>query len=216
MPGGGPSKRHHGQQARRRVNLPPKRAGGTATPAAAPAADTTAAGPDLPFRVGHGYDLHRLEPRPPHGRGRPMIIGGVTWDSAAVNFGPVAHSDGDVLYHAVTDALLGALGLPDIGQLFPDKAPENDGRDSAEFLVAAVQAVAQRGYVVGNLDATVILEKPKIGPVKQRVRANLARLLGVPAERVNIKGKTHEKVDAVGEGLAVEAHAVVLLVRAVE
>lgn len=167
----------------------------------------------LPFRVGHGYDLHRLEARAPAGRGRPMIVGGVILDDPEFALGPVAHSDGDVLYHAVTDALLGALGLPDIGQLFPDTAAAHEGQDSADFLREAVRRVRGAGYEVGNLDATVILERPKLGPRKKEIRANLARLLGVPVERVNIKGKTHEKVDAVGEGRAIEAHAVVLLTR---
>ncbi|MGH7130476.1 MAG: 2-C-methyl-D-erythritol 2,4-cyclodiphosphate synthase [Phycisphaerales bacterium] len=160
-------------------------------------------------RVGHGYDLHRLEAVAPAGAGRPMILGGVKIPESPV--GPVGHSDGDVLYHCVTDALLGALGLPDIGQLFPDTDPRHDGRDSAEFLTEAVKRVREAGYRVGNLDVTVIAERPKLGPIKQQVRGNLARLLGVEVARVNVKGKTHEKVDAVGEGRAIECHAVVLL-----
>lgn len=160
------------------------------------------------LRIGHGYDLHRLEPRAPAGPGRPLVIGGVVLES---DRGPVAHSDGDVLYHAVVDALMGAIGGPDIGQMFPDNAPENDGRDSADFMREAVKRVASAGYVVANLDATVILERPRIGPVKDRMRANIAGLLGVTGAVVNIKGKSHERVDAVGEGRAVEAHVVVLL-----
>jgi 2-C-methyl-D-erythritol 2,4-cyclodiphosphate synthase len=166
--------------------------------------------PDL--RIGHGYDLHRLEPLAPAGPGRPLVIGGVTLES---DRGPVAHSDGDVLYHALVDALMGALALPDIGQMFPDNARENAGRDSAEFVRAAQQRVAMSGYAVANVDATVILERPRIGPVKDRVRANIAGLLGLPVGRVNVKGKSHERVDAVGEGRAVEAHVVALLVRRV-
>lgn len=160
---------------------------------------------DMPFRVGHGYDLHRLEPG-----GRPLIVGGVRLEH---DRGPIAHSDGDVLYHAVVDALLGALGMPDIGQLFPDDAPENNGRDSADFMRAAMAKVAMSGYEVSNIDATVILERPRIGPVKDQMRANIARLLNVHGGRVNVKGKSHERVDAVGEGRAVEAHVVVLLAR---
>jgi 2-C-methyl-D-erythritol 2,4-cyclodiphosphate synthase len=159
-------------------------------------------------RIGHGYDLHRLEPRPPEGRGRAMIVGGVKLEH---DRGPVAHSDGDVLYHALTDALLGAICGPDIGQLFPDDAAENDGRDSADFVRAAAARVAAAGLIVVNVDATVVLERPRIGPVKDRMRANIAGLLMVGADRVNLKGKSHEGVDAVGEGRAVEAHAVVLL-----
>lgn len=124
----------------------------------------------------------------------------------------MGHSDGDALLHALTDALLGALGLEDIGQLFPDTDPAWDGTDSKVFLAAAVERVAARGYRVGNLDATVILEKPKLGPRKGEIRSSLARLLGVDLDQVNLKGKTHEKVDAVGEGRAIEVHVVVLLI----
>jgi 2-C-methyl-D-erythritol 2,4-cyclodiphosphate synthase len=161
-------------------------------------------------RIGHGYDLHRLEPIGPGSRARPLIVGGVVLESPA---GPVAHSDGDVLYHAVVDALLGALALPDIGQLFPDNAKENDGRDSADFVREAVKQVRMAMYRVVNLDSTVILERPRIGPVKDQIRSNLAALLGVSVSCINVKGKSHEKVDAVGEGRAIEAHAVVLLER---
>jgi 2-C-methyl-D-erythritol 2,4-cyclodiphosphate synthase len=162
-------------------------------------------------RVGHGYDLHRLEPKPPAGKGRALIVGGVTLEFER---GPIAHSDGDVLYHAVVDAILGALAQPDIGQLFPDNAPENEGRDSRDFMIAAHQKMHAMGYTIANLDATVILEKPRIGPVKEQMRKNLAGLLSVDVSRVNVKGKSHEKVDAVGESRAVEAHVVVLLVKA--
>jgi 2-C-methyl-D-erythritol 2,4-cyclodiphosphate synthase len=162
------------------------------------------------LRIGHGYDLHRLEPRPPTGAGRDLIVGGVR---LPFDRGPVAHSDGDVLYHAVVDALLGALAQPDIGSLFPDNAPENESRDSADFMRAAMQRVRALGWVVSNLDATVILERPRIGPVKEEIRANLARLLLVSPSQVNVKGKSHERVDAVGESRAIEAHVVVLLSR---
>ena len=161
-----------------------------------------------PFRIGHGYDLHRLEPRPPAGTGRPLILGGVRFEH---DRGPISHSDGDALLHAVTDALLGAVALPDIGQLCPDTAAANESRDSAEFLLDALNRVRAAGYRPVNVDATVILERPKLGPRKGEVVANLARLLGLPPELVNVKGKTHEKVDAVGENRAVEVHAVVLL-----
>jgi 2-C-methyl-D-erythritol 2,4-cyclodiphosphate synthase len=161
-------------------------------------------------RIGHGYDLHRLEPRTPAGEAKPLVIGGVVLESPV---GPVAHSDGDVLYHATVDALMGALALPDIGQMFPDNAPSNKGRNSEEFLTHAVTIVRRAGYALANLDATVILERPRLSPVKDQVRANLARCLGVDISAVNIKGKSHERVDAVGEGRAVEAHVVVLLER---
>ncbi len=162
------------------------------------------------MRVGHGYDLHRLEPRPPAGAGRELIIGGEKLDFER---GPVAHSDGDVLIHALVDALMGALGLPDIGQMFPDDAPENAGRDSADFLREAAARVDTAGFTIVNIDATVILEKPRIGPLKERMRRNIADLLGIEPGVVNVKGKSHEGVDAVGEGRAVEAHVVVMLIR---
>lgn len=166
-------------------------------------------GPD-DLRIGHGYDLHRLEPLPPAGAGRPLVVGGVRLEH---DRGPVAHSDGDVLLHAVTDALLGALGEGDIGQVFPDTDPAHAGRDSADFVREAVGRASAGGWRVASLDATVILERPKIAGAKGRIRETLAGLLGVDVSRVNVKGKTHERVDAVGEGRAIEAHVVVLLVR---
>ena len=170
---------------------------------------------DAPFpmpqhRIGHGYDLHRLEPIAPGGAGKPLVLGGVAVASAV---GPVAHSDGDALLHAVTDALLGAAGLPDIGQLFPDSEARWKDVDSARLLGEAVRLVRERGYGVGNLDCTLVLQRPKIAETKEAMRKRIAGLLGIDPRLVNLKGKTHEGVDAVGEGRAVEAHAVVLLVR---
>lgn len=162
------------------------------------------------FRIGHGYDLHRLEPQPPHGDGRPLRIGGIEF---AHDRGPVGHSDADALLHAVTDALLGALALPDIGQLFPDDDPRNESADSRIFVEEAIRKVRDLGWRVGNLDATVILERPRIGSRKDEIRANIAELLGVSLDRVNVKGKSHERVDAVGEGRAIEVHVCVLLER---
>lgn len=162
------------------------------------------------LRIGHGYDLHRLEARHPLGRGRPFVLAGVVFD---LDVGPIGHSDGDAVYHAVFDALMGALALPDIGQAFPDTAPEWEGRDSAYFLEAARASVARAGFGIVNLDVTVICERPKLSPRKQEMIGNIARTLGIDAARVNLKGKTHEKVDAVGEGRAVEAHVVCLLAR---
>ena len=163
------------------------------------------------LRIGHGYDLHRLEPLSPDGAGRPFVLGGVR---VPHDRGPVGHSDGDALLHAVTDAILGAMGEPDIGQLFPDTDPAWEGRDSGHFLVEALRRMRGHGMALVNLDATVICERPKIGPVKQAMRENLARLLDCPVSSVNIKGKTHEKVDAVGEGRAIEVHVVALLSQA--
>lgn len=174
---------------------------------------------DPAYRIGHGYDLHRLEPRPsvqhPGGTGRPLILAGVRFEDHPM--GPISHSDGDAVYHAVTDAILGALGMPDIGQLFPDDDPRNESADSAVFLREAARRMAAAsggGFVMGNMDITLICERPKISPTKDRMIANIARLLGCDVSRVNLKGKTHEQVDAVGEGRAVEVHVVALLARA--
>lgn len=160
-----------------------------------------------PCRVGHGFDRHRLAPVAPAGDGRPLVIGGVRFDAPV---GPVAHSDGDALLHAITDAICGACGLPDIGQLFPNTDPANDGRDSMAFLTAAAGAVRDNGWAIGNVDATVLLESPKIGARKPDIIEAIARALSIPANHVNIKGKTGEGVGPVGRGEAIEAHAVVL------
>jgi 2-C-methyl-D-erythritol 2,4-cyclodiphosphate synthase len=168
------------------------------------------------LRIGHGYDLHRLEPRTDGGK--PLIVGGIRLEDpgpGGLPLGVVAHSDGDVLLHAATDAVLGALGLPDIGQLFPDNSGENAGRDSRDFVREAARRARALGWTVGNMDATVVLERPRLGVHKAKMSAVLAECLGVPVERVNIKGKSHERVDAVGEGRAIECHVVALLVRAV-
>ena len=118
-----------------------------------------------------------------------------------------------LVYHAVTDAILGALGQEDIGQLFPDDDPANEAADSIAFVDAAVARMNGEGYEIGNLDITVICQAPKIAPHKEGIKANLAGALGCATWRINLKGKTHEGVDAVGEGRAVEVHAVALLVR---
>lgn len=162
------------------------------------------------FRIGHGYDLHRLEFRAPPGRGQRLLIGGIEFHHAK---GPVGHSDADVLLHAVTDALLGALGAPDIGQLFPDDDPRHRAADSSIFVTEALSRVHQAGWAIANLDSTVVLQDPRIGSRKEEIRANLASLLGIGTDRVNVKGKSHEQVDAVGQGRAIAAYAVVLLER---
>ncbi|MCC6908477.1 MAG: 2-C-methyl-D-erythritol 2,4-cyclodiphosphate synthase [Phycisphaerales bacterium] len=163
-----------------------------------------------PWRIGHGFDLHRLEPIAPAGEGRPLIIGGIRIEH---DLGPVGHSDGDALLHAVTDAILGALGEPDIGELFPDTSPKWEGADSTIFLEEAVSRMSTAGYELGNLDATIILQKPKIAPHKDAIRSRLAQQLGIEADRVNLKGKTHEKLDALGAGRGIAVHAVALLVK---
>ncbi len=160
------------------------------------------------FKIGHGFDLHRLEPPPPEGRGRPLVIGGVRFTH---EFGVVSHSDGDALYHAVTDALLGAIAEPDIGRLFPNTDPAHEALDSIVFLEEAVHRVELAGYRPLNLDTTVVLQRPKLGDARDRIRKNLAAALGIPVGCVNVKATTHEKVDAIGEGRAIAAHAVVIL-----
>lgn len=160
--------------------------------------------PSLPFRVGHGFDLHRLEP------GYSLIIGGV---NIPHDRGCEAHSDGDVLLHCVVDAILGALGLPDIGQIFPDNDPKWKGAASSVFIKEAVRLMDEAGYELGNLDATLILQKPKLSPHKETIRANLCELLGADTSVVNLKAKTHEKVDSLGENRSIAAHTVVLLMR---
>ena len=162
------------------------------------------------IRVGNGYDLHRLAKRAPHGYGRPLILAGVPIDHP---LGPVGHSDGDAVLHAVTDALLGAVAAPDLGSLFPDHDPAWAGADSAAFVAEAVRRVEAAGYRVGNVDVTVICERPKIGPHRSAMRERLGDLLGVAMDRVNIKGKTHERLGELGAGHAIEVHAVAVVVR---
>jgi len=160
------------------------------------------------LRIGHGFDVHRLEPVAPQGAGRPLVLGGVMFEHHS---GPVAHSDGDALLHAITDALLGAVAAPDIGQLFPDTDPRHDAQDSSVFLEEALRLINRAGFRIVNLDATIILQEPRLGPRKGEIRERLAERLGLGLDRVNVKGRTGERVDAVGEGRAVEVHAVVLL-----
>src|SRR3954471_15391939 len=153
-------------------------------------------------RAGTGYDLHRLVD------GRPLVIGGVT---IASDRGGLGHSDADVACHAATDAILGAIGLGDIGRHFPDTDPRWKDADSLALLAQAAKMAAEAGYEVGNLDVTVILESPKIKDHVDRMRARVAGALGIEVSRVSIKGKTNEGVDAVGRGEAIAAHAVALL-----
>ncbi|CAI0417098.1 unnamed protein product [Linum tenue] len=202
-----PSTHHHFLSAGRR----PARLSVTAT-AAPPSAvqqvdgatTSSKASKALPFRVGHGFDLHRLEP------GYPLIIGGINIPHER---GCEAHSDGDVLLHCVVDAILGALSLPDIGQIFPDNDPKWKGAASSVFIKEAVRLMHEAGYEIGNLDATLILQRPKLSPFKEAIRANLCELLGADPAAVNLKAKTHEKVDSLGENRSIAAHTVVLLMK---
>jgi 2-C-methyl-D-erythritol 4-phosphate cytidylyltransferase / 2-C-methyl-D-erythritol 2,4-cyclodiphosphate synthase len=153
-------------------------------------------------RAGTGYDLHRLV------AGRPLILGGVTIPS---DRGAVGHSDADVVCHAVTDAILGAACLGDIGQHFPDSDPRWKGASSLDLLARAVAVVAEQGFEVGNVDVTVVLETPKIRDHVEAMRAAVARAIGIDASRISIKGKTNEGVDAVGNGEAIAAYAIALV-----
>jgi 2-C-methyl-D-erythritol 2,4-cyclodiphosphate synthase len=156
------------------------------------------------IRVGSGHDTHRLA------AGRPFVLGGVRLDHPR---GPVGHSDADVVFHAVTDALLGAAALGDIGDLFPDTDPANRDADSAVFVRSALAKLAAAGWRVINLDVTVFAEEPKLGPAKAAIRANLAGLLGITIDAVSVKAKTGEQVGHIGRGEAVGCHAVVLIER---
>ena len=165
------------------------------------AATTT---PSIPFRIGEGWDVHALVP------GRPLIIGGVTIPHTA---GLLGHSDADVLLHAITDALLGAAALGDIGRHFPDTDPRFKGSDSIVLLTEVARRVREAGFEIGNIDSTVVAQAPKLGPHIPAMCARIAQALGLPVESVNVKAKTAEKLGPVGQGLSIEARAVALLVR---
>ena len=165
----------------------------------------TAPGALSTLRVGTGYDLHRLE------AGRPLIIGGVRIPHET---GLAGHSDADVLCHAVTDAILGAAGAGDIGHHFPDTDPQWKGANSMELLRAAVEIVRTAGYAVSNVDAVVIAERPKLASHIPAMRSNLAQAIGIETSLVSVKGKTNEKVDALGRNEAIAVHAIALVARA--
>jgi 2-C-methyl-D-erythritol 2,4-cyclodiphosphate synthase len=158
------------------------------------------------IRTGLGWDVHRIEP------GRPLILGGVT---VPCEFGLAGHSDADVLSHAITDAVLGAAALGDIGMHFPDTDPRWKGSDSLQFLAHACALAATAGYRVVNVDSTVILERPKLKDYRGAIRDSLAATMKLPVDRVSVKFKTYEKVGPVGEGRSAEAQAVVTLALAV-
>jgi 2-C-methyl-D-erythritol 4-phosphate cytidylyltransferase/2-C-methyl-D-erythritol 2,4-cyclodiphosphate synthase len=159
-------------------------------------------GPARTGRAGVGYDLHRLV------EGRPLILGGVT---IPFDRGLAGHSDADALCHAITDAVLGAAGAGDIGRHFPDDDPRWRGASSIELLRQAHEMVQARGLAVGNVDATIVAERPKLAPFVDAMRANIARALGVDPERVSIKGKTNEGVGELGRGEAIAVHAIALI-----
>jgi 2-C-methyl-D-erythritol 2,4-cyclodiphosphate synthase len=153
-------------------------------------------------RVGTGYDLHRLE------AGRPLILAGVTIPHA---LGLVGHSDADIICHAITDALLGAAALGDIGTLFPDTDPNYKDADSIELLKTAYRSVQNAGYQLGNLDCTIVAQAPKLRPHVQKMRESLAIALNVSVDAVSVKAKTNEKVGPEGREEAMSAHAIVFL-----
>jgi 2-C-methyl-D-erythritol 2,4-cyclodiphosphate synthase len=156
-----------------------------------------------PFRIGIGHDTHRL------GAGGPVRLGGIDIPHDKHLLG---HSDADVLLHAITDAILGAAGLGDIGDMFPDTDEANRGRDSADMLRRAADAVARAGYRIGNLDCIVFAQRPKLGPVKRHIRDRIGAILDLEPERVGVKAKTGERLGAVGNEEAIMAQCVALIV----
>ena len=156
------------------------------------------------LRIGHGYDVHRLT------EGRALILGGVT---IPYEKGLLGHSDADVLTHAVMDALLGAAALGDIGKLFPDSDAQFRGADSVVLLAEALRRVRAAGWEVGNIDSTIVAQAPRLAAHIPAMRTRIADALGLETGQINIKAKTAERLGPVGQGLAIEARAVALLVR---
>jgi len=156
------------------------------------------------IRIGHGYDVHRLVPD------RKLILGGV---DVPYERGLLGHSDADVLTHAIMDALLGAAAMPDIGQLFPDKDPTLEGISSLKLLSCVAEKLKTEGYRVGNIDATVVAQKPKLSPHIPAMREQLAQTLQIPVSDVNVKATTEEKLGFTGDGSGIAAHAVCLICR---
>lgn len=156
----------------------------------------------MTHRIGLGYDLHRLV------EGRPCVLGGIQLPHPA---GPLGHSDGDAVLHALTDALLGAAGLDDLGTLFPDTDPQWKGADSRDFLQAAWGQVRAAGFSLANADIVIVTEGPRIGPHRAAMRASIAGLLETEVARINLRGKSVEGLGSLAGGSAVEVHAVCLL-----
>ena len=154
------------------------------------------------MRIGHGYDVHRLV------EGRDLILGGV---KIPYEKGLLGHSDADVLLHAVSDALLGAAGLGDIGRHFPDTDPQYKGADSLELLRQVYRKISEKGYRVGNIDVTMIAQRPKLKDYIPQMQANIAAAVGTEPDRVNVKATTEEKLGFTGTGEGMSCHAVCLL-----
>jgi 2-C-methyl-D-erythritol 2,4-cyclodiphosphate synthase len=157
------------------------------------------------FRIGHGYDIHRIV------AGRPLVLGGVKFDT---DYGLEGHSDADCLTHAICDALLGACSLPDIGHFFPNTDPAYKDIDSQMLLARVCVELSKRSFAIVNIDATVLAEKPKIYPRLAEMKAALAKSTHVPVASIGIKATTNEGVDEIGRGLAIAAHAVCLIAKA--
>lgn len=156
------------------------------------------------FRIGHGYDVHRLT------EGRPLIIGGVNIPHEA---GLLGHSDADVLVHAIMDSMLGALALGDIGKHFPDTDERYKGADSIELLRQVAKIIDNHGYLVANIDSTILAQAPKMAPHIEQMRKNVADAIGIDVSRVSVKATTEEKLGFTGEKKGIAAHAVCLLTR---
>ena len=154
------------------------------------------------IRTGHGFDLHRLV------EGRKLILGGV---EIPHHFGLLGHSDADCLIHALADSILGALALPDIGHHFPDHDPSNLNLDSSIILTAVVEMAKDRGYTIGNIDLTIIAQRPKLGSYLPAIRTNLSSLLHIPEDCIGLKATTHEQIGSLGREEGIATHAVCLL-----
>lgn len=154
------------------------------------------------LRIGQGYDVHRLA------AGRRLILGGVEIENP---IGLLGHSDADVLVHAIMDALLGAAALGDIGKLFPDSSPEYEGADSIKLLQRVGQLLADKGYMVGNIDSTIVAQRPKLAPHIEKMRENIALALGIEPSQVSVKATTEERLGFTGSGEGMAAQAVVLI-----
>ncbi|WP_457622293.1 2-C-methyl-D-erythritol 2,4-cyclodiphosphate synthase [Persephonella sp.] len=159
----------------------------------------------MEYRIGTGFDIHRLED------GKKLIIGGV---HIPFEKGFKAHSDGDIFFHALTDALLGAVGYGDIGQLFPDSDRKWEGADSSIFLKEALNIIKKEGYEIVNIDSYILLEKPRLLPFREKIIENTAKILQIDKNRIFIKGKSYEKLGEIGRSEAGSAHVVVLLRKA--
>ena len=154
------------------------------------------------MRIGHGYDVHRLV------EGRKLIMGGV---EIPYEKGLLGHSDADVLAHAIMDALLGAAALGDIGKLFPDNDPNFEGADSMKLMARVVEVLAEKGWKIGNIDSTVIAQKPKLAPYIPQMRERVAQVCGIDVEQISVKATTEEKLGFTGSGEGIASHAVCII-----